>query len=527
MSADLKIIAPGQRYRIKSRSGAAIAADNAPNSKIVAHLPQGAIVVAAEAQTNEDGVEFVRIGSPGGWTRAQDLELTEAAPSLKLDYDTFLERHTQPAPGDHYGLTFPFTLQGLREAGADFLTAAFRAAGTISQDNAVTEIVEIKPLGIMGASENAFLTVAYAKDEPGLHNDLFIKAPPEAIPSKFLQSSSSQSEVAMLRLSRTGRLPVTVAKYYYGDYCTHTTNYILITERIRYGATPIEPAHRKGRDHLVPDVEEHYQVLVQALARLAAAHKTGALGPDIERDFPFARAARKFDPIPDAAPRMDRLIDFITRVAPQLFPKEARDPAFLARWKSDILFGLEHKDAVIEYLHQNIDYTALCHINLNVDNCWFWRDEVGVLHAGLLDWGGVGQLSIAQALSSMLMMPEPELYLKLERDVITAFIAEYARLGGQKLNADELRLQYKASVYSTALFMIVTIIVDALSVFPEDAYASMQDRFDPRLQESGFCSAIVWIDNMLREWLDDLTPGDACREILARSQAQPARETQS
>jgi hypothetical protein len=43
----------------------------------------------------------------------------------------------------------------------------------------------------------------------------------------------------------------------------------------------------------------------------------------------------------------------------------------------------------------------------------------------------------------------------------------------------------------------------------------MEDRFDSQLQESGLSSAIIWVDNMLREWCEDLTPGDVCRQIVA------------
>jgi len=46
----------------------------------------------------------------------------------------------------------------------------------------------------------------------------------------------------------------------------------------------------------------------------------------------------------------------------------------------------------------------------------------------------------------------------------------------------------------------------------------MKDRFDSRLQASGFSSAVIWIDNILREWLDDVTPGEACRRIVAQAQ---------
>jgi len=292
---------------------------------------------------------------------------------------------------------------------------------------------------------------------------------------------------------------------------------MLITGRIKFGVPPIEPAYRKGRDDVVPDVEDHYRVLTEALAKLVAAHKTGALGYDIETDFPFPRGARNFNPLTDAQVNVDRLIDFVSRVAPHLFPAAATTAEFLKHWREDLLFGLANKDAVIGYLHQDIDYTGLCHPNLNIDNAWFWRDEAGALQVGLLDWGGAGQMSIAQALSGMLMMPDPDIYLRLRREVIETFIAEYATRGGVKLDAAELMFQYKASLYSTAIWIIVNIIVNYLPRFSDAEYATMRNRFDSRLQEGEFASAIIWIDNILREWLDGTTPGEVCRQIVAKA----------
>ena len=51
--------------------------------------------------------------------------------------------------------------------------------------------------------------------------------------------------------------------------------------------------------------------------------------------------------------------------------------------------------------------------------------------------------------------------------------------------------------------------------YSEADYAGMKDRYDERLTGTGLYSAIIWIDNMLRDWLDDLTPGEACRQIVA------------
>ncbi len=505
------------RYTVKSSAGASVTAEISSTSYARYHLPQDAIVVSAETARTDSGDVRVRICSPAGWLNASDLDPAEPASSLRLDFDTFQERHLKLSPGDHYRLAFPFTLDMIRAFGPEFLTVAFRAAGTISQENRVTEILELKPLAIMGASENAFLTVAYARPEVGLKQELFVKVPPANPVNKFRLSASSHGEVEILRLPQRQQLPVTVAKYYFGDFSSHTTNYILITERIGFGVPPIEPAYRKGYDHCIHDVAEHYSVLAKSLARLVGAHKIGALGQDIENTFPFARAARNFDAVAAPEVKIDRLIDFISRIAPQLFVTAGTKPAFLRQWRKDLLYGLEHKDRIVAYLHENADYTGLCHPNLNIDNAWFWRDEAAVLQVGLLDWGGVGQMSIAQAISGMLMMPEPEQYVRLVHEVIATFIAESSRSGGPNLDADELLFQYRASIFSTAIGIILSVVVDFLSRFSEEEYRTMKDRFDQRLQASGLCTAIVWIDNILRDWLEDVTPGDACRRIVART----------
>jgi len=475
-------------------------------------LPAGKIVTLAEV--GPCGTR-ARISSPAGWVKLSDFTYEGPAPSSALDYSAFMANNGRTAPGDFYGFDFPFTIAQLQEAGPAFLTQAFQAAGTIDVNNKVTQIVSLIPLGIMGASENAFLTVAYAVSDPALNTELFVKFPPAEPGHKFALSAQSRNEVAMLRFSRSGILPVPVARYYFADYCSQTSNYVVITDRIGFGKDPIEPAYRKGQDHTVPAIEEHYRVLAQSLARLVAAYKTGALGPDIETMFPYADARRVFFPIQNPESAVNTLVNFVGRVAPHLFVDGADELNFLAQWREDLLFGIEHQHAVIDYLHADVDYVGLCHPNLNVDNAWYWRDETGELHAGLLDWGGVGQLSFAQALSGMLMMPEPERHLTIVANSIGDFISEYEAITGLKLDRSTLDFHYKASLYSTAICYIVGIVVDMLAQFTNEDYASMQSRFDERLMQSGLSVGIIWIDNMLREWHHGLTPGEACRRIVA------------
>lgn len=516
-------VLPATRCRIVADHGAAVTAHAAAGAPELHHLPQGTVIVCAERTRNEQGQERVRIASPAGWVDAEALGNEMPFVRKALDYESFLERHLCLTPGDHYGLEFPIDLAGLKKAGPAFLTAAFQASGILSPDNHVTDIVALDKLDIRGASENGLLTLSYARDEPGLQTDLFVKFPPGDVHHKYGLLRLSNGEIEFGRLSRERQLPVTVTQYYFGDYSSYTGNFILITDRIPFGIDPVEPAYRKGYDHEVPCVEEHYEVLTRNLARLVAAHKRGDLGYDLEENFPFGKAAPDFEPISDPEPRLDRLINFIGRVAPQLFSPEVTQPEFLKKWREDVLFGLSHKDKLLAYLLSNADYTGFCHINLNIDNAWFWRDGKGQLHAGMLDWGGAGQASIAQALSGMLMMPEPEKHIGLVNRVIDIFIEECAAQACPPINRAELLFQYKASIYSTAIFMFITILSDALNYFPDEYFAPMETRMDPRLLEDGFYSGVVWIENMLREWLEDVTPGDVCRQIVGRTGLQSAQ----
>ncbi len=507
---------PGQRFVVSNPAGAEVERIGAGAGSSV-RLAAGSVVVACES--DEAGVRL-RIASPAGWVSLAHLEPASPIEPRGLDYQTFLAQHERTLPGDHYGLEFPFSFEQLQTAdGPDFLTRAFRASGVLSADNAVTAIVDLSPLGLLGASENAFLTVAYAHDAPGLATELFVKFPPKEPDHKFALSTQSRSEVELLRFSRRGTMPVPVAPYYFSDFCSQTTNYIIITGRIAFGVDPIEPAYRKGRDHLVPHVEEHYEVLARSLARLAGAHRTGALGPEIETLFPHAQGRRKFYPIPDAKAGADRLVDFVGRVAPQLFAPGTTDPAFLARWRDDMLLGVEHDHAVIDFLHADPDYVGFCHPNLNLDNAWYWRDADGKLNAGLLDWGAVGQMSYAQALSGMLMMVHPDRHLAIVDGALRAFREEYEAITGLSLDPQVLRFHYKAALYSVAVCYLLGVIASLLGELDEAEFATMESLLDPRLQEKGIVSGLVWIDNILVEWLEGsapggLTPGDACRRIV-------------
>lgn len=77
------------------------------------------------------------------------------------------------ATGDQLRLEFPADLAGLREAGACFLTDAFRASGVLAKDNAVTAITELREVAGGSTGRKAVLSVEYEQHQPGLHTELF------------------------------------------------------------------------------------------------------------------------------------------------------------------------------------------------------------------------------------------------------------------------------------------------------------------------------------------------------------------
>ncbi|CAE7392590.1 unnamed protein product [Symbiodinium natans] len=84
-----------------------------------------------------------------------------------------------------------------------------------------------------------FLTVEYEKPDPDLHTELFCKYPYpfEQFPVERRQISSfgdvDGPEIAVQMLL-SHLFPFRTAKFYFGDVCRETTNFILISETIEF-----------------------------------------------------------------------------------------------------------------------------------------------------------------------------------------------------------------------------------------------------------------------------------------------------
>lgn len=379
-------------------------------------------------------------------------------------------------PGDHTGLAVPAHADALREAGAEFLTRAFRAFGSIGADNAVTRIVALDhcPGGSTGAK--LFLTVEYARAEPGLHTRLFAKFSRDfADERRDRQRWEMQSEVPFEMLTRAPGFPIRVPAAYFADYHAETGTGLVVTERVAYGEGAIEPHRRKCLDHLtMDDPLPYYRQVVTALARLCAAHKAGRLAPDIDARFPFDPVTGSADPIRyDEAglqAELDLCFAFAAR-APQLLPPEVRTPEFHARMARDAFRIRQHEALLQRYLTGNRDLVALCHWNAHIDNCFFWRDEGG-LHSGLIDWGRVGQITFGSILWGGLSAAHHDIWDHHIDDLLALFAAEYHAHGGPLVTAEELELHLTLHMATMGVARVLAFPEVILFRLPECVHAA-------------------------------------------------------
>jgi hypothetical protein len=306
-----------------------------------------------------------------------------------------------------------------------------------------------------------------------------------------------ESEVRFALLSRVPDFPITVPRCYFADFQQATGTGLLITERIVFGANGVEPHYPKCLDYEMPEPLEHYRALVRSLARLAGTHKAGRFPSSIEREFPFDKEALiASDRIRYNARQLQnrvlRYADFAAEYS-RLLPQNISAPTFISQLARDIPRFLERESALREFLYAKHEFVALCHWNANIDNAWFWRGTDGLLECGLLDWGRVGQISVAQALYGSLSGAEPEIWSDCLDELLTLFVAEFEASGGPRLEVQELN-QHLALV--TAL-MGIAYLLDAppllLAEIPDLAQA--ESCFDPRFKAN----------EMGRMWLHMLT----------------------
>ncbi len=389
-------------------------------------------------------------------------------------------------PGDDSGLDIPATVEALREGGVDFLDRAFHASGALDPGNHVVRITRAEECFGGGTGSKMLLAVEYAQPQADLPTQLFVKFSRNFDdPLRDRSRHMMRSEIRFAALTRTPGFPIRVAQCLFADFHDESGSGLLITERVAYDADGHEPHYIKCLDYELPEPLEHYRAIVRALARLSGSHKAGRLDPSFYERFPYdleagiASEQMRYD-LEQIMRRVDRTCAFIARY-PQLFPENLRAPAFHQRFRADVPgFYARQLDIRRLYFGEE-DFIALCHWNGNIDNAWFWRDAGGELECGLLDWGQVGQMSVAQSIYGAFSGAEPELWDAHLDDIIATFADEFARCGGPVLDTAKLR----DHMLLVTGWMGIAFLMDYAALLEKRVpdLATVQDYRDPRIRD--------------------------------------------
>eukprot|EP00930_Biecheleria_cincta_P055349 TRINITY_DN41675_c0_g1_i1.p1 TRINITY_DN41675_c0_g1~~TRINITY_DN41675_c0_g1_i1.p1 ORF type:complete len:570 (+),score=136.51 TRINITY_DN41675_c0_g1_i1:89-1798(+) len=404
-------------------------------------------------------------------------EWKKVAPA-QFEYGEMRERAGKNLPGDYHGMTFPHSEAQLMDPqwGVKWLTKAFIKTGAMTPDNEVTEMSMQNVTGDVsgGAGLKYLLKVKYKKDKPYLHTDLFVKLPhePKGSDRYFVSVMWGHDRPeTIFNIWLNTFVPFKVPKMYFCDINKDSTNFILITEQIKFaklgektefGPGDIEPAYNKYSDFEMRDGGPmYYLAACKNLGKMAAYHKTGRLHPDVEAMFPMP------DPVPSmpkdlpgtdatakkqAQGQFDLFHRFMSETAVNAFPKEITSKAWLDELKSqiDIMrdFGAEiHCFSSGCGMPTPNDYIVLTHNNLQVDNCIYHHDDANELQVGMLDWG---VLACGPFISSIMMGcvsgAQVDVFIEYYERFVQAAVDSYHEHGGPKLDMERMKIASELQV---------------------------------------------------------------------------------
>jgi hypothetical protein len=322
-----------------------------------------------------------------------------------------------------------------------------------------------------------------------------------------------EPEVRFALLSRRDDFPIIVPRCFFADFDTQTMSGILITERIAYGQDGIEPAYEKCMDYRLKNPLPYYRTLATALGRLAGCHRAGRLGLDVDAQFPLPHPTNMIPyGVVELQVKLDALRIFAERV-PHLFPDSLGSRAYLDNFAADAEFMVQHQEAILAHLRGEQDQIAVCHLNTNIDNAWFWTDSAGELQAGLLDWGGVGRMHLACAFYGLICSAETA-FLDSNRNALISLVAqEYFRSGGPAIDVGDFTHSVKLACGALGLAWMMDAPALVASSVPD--YWTIQSRLDPKL-ESNFLARVQLqpLIVLLSEWRSQRI-GLAVRELVS------------
>jgi hypothetical protein len=416
--------------------------------------------------------------------------------------------------GELLGESFPTSIESLLELGPAFLTQAMRVSGALTADNEVVAIDASREFHAGGMGRKLVLTVRYLRSEAGLSTELFAKFPRDfGDPLRELFAPLMAPEVRFALLSRRKDFPIAVPRCYFAEFDSASGSGILICERIAYGEAGIQPAFHKCMDYELKNPLRYYRALATSLARLAGRFKSGTLGPEFGEQFPWFPSMRAIPyGMHELRRKFEVLRDFVSQ-GPHLFPDDLGARADLDRFSSEAELMLQHQEQIVAHLNAQSDLITFCHLNTNVDNAWFWTDPRGDLQAGLLDWGGVGQMHLATAFYGLICSAEIDFLKQHRHELVSLVKAEYEACGGPRTPLDTFARSVKLACGLMGLAWMMDAPALVAASIPD--YRTIKSRFDQKLQ-SNFLARVQLqpLIVLMNEWRDQ-DIASAVREILS------------
>ncbi|CAK9112047.1 unnamed protein product, partial [Durusdinium trenchii] len=173
-------------------------------------------------------------------------------------------------------------------------------------------------------------------------------------------------------------------------------------------------------------------------------------------------------------------LKFITQTAHVLFPSYVKSEEFQEKlWRTLMTLNAYSREITL-WKNADVDYVALGHMNLNIDNAFFWRTGNQQLDCGMFDLGGFGAFSLHHRLWWGINCAEYALISEHLEEFLSIFLETYRSLGGPSLDRKVLRSGLIITALENMIFMIASI-PNCLTMCKSSEWPTIQDRHDPRI----------------------------------------------
>mmetsp|Transcript_72509 Transcript_72509/g.132490 ORF Transcript_72509/g.132490 Transcript_72509/m.132490 type:complete len:613 (+) Transcript_72509:53-1891(+) len=436
-------------------------------------------------------------------------------PWKSITMDVVNGNHSKRSNGMFYGFEFPWSEDLIADFGPEWLTKAMHASQTLADDNEVVEIITGgRKITAGNNGAKALFEVRYKRSDPDLDTKLFAKLPYPMIPATKTDRISSSvykqpmdwSEINTYRLFEAN-LPFKTPKYYFGDISQTTSNFCLILARIPFAEFSglskkklkpfeVEGPYDKCKDWMLksPGVE-YYKVIVQKISMIAGAYRSGKFAPEevikggcmvFDTSSPdFRESCKRMSVDPKQYKTTAATgYNFLANIAGRLYPKYCQDREFERKYtKMAMLLNAYAGD--IQYWKEGPTceyFRGIGHMNLNIDNAYFWRNDNDELDCGVLDWGGFGINNLAHKIWWSMNCSEYEMIRDSSDSLLKVALRTYKEWGGPDVDFEYFKMTFMIVAMQNFMQM-VGAIPNSLKMCKASEFATITNFADPRIAE--------------------------------------------